>query len=348
MKPSRPLPPREPRRRRMARLRLRRVPPLSVVPTLLTLGNLLCGFAAIHYAAIPIGPSQVFGWSTLTVAGAVLFLAMFFDALDGTVARLTRSTSDFGAQLDSLADIVSFGVAPAYMMIRLVSHYYGPGTDGATLTLLGPDADNVYAKATWAVAGVYVSCAALRLARYNVETPSPAEEDHRWFRGLPSPGAAGAVASLIVLHQHLLVRVFHDQVPDTFAPAAALVIPAVTLLCAVAMVSRMRYAHAVNRYLRGRRSFMYVVWLAVVVVASLLWLQVTMAVGFTLYALSGPWGALMRTLRPQPAPPAVPEPAAAPGADGVEAAAADAAPGSPRPTSERPASEQPGGARRTP
>lgn len=290
--------PRTPRwRARPGRRRFRRVPPLSVVPTLLTLGNLLCGFAAIHYAALPIGVSQFFGWSTLTVAGAMIFLGMFFDALDGTVARLTRSASDFGAQLDSLADIVSFGVAPAYMMMRLVSHYYGPGwsdTLGGAPSILGPDADNVYGKIIWAIAAIYVSCAALRLARFNVETPSPAEEDHRSFRGLPSPGAAGTVASLIVLHQHLLVRTFADEAPLGFARASSLFIPLVTVLCSVAMVSRMRYAHIVNRYLRGRRSFRYIVWLVVPLVAAILWLQVTMAIAFVLYALSGPWNLLTR------------------------------------------------------
>jgi len=292
------------RRDRRARRRFRPVPPLSVMPTLLTLGNLLCGFAAIHYAALPIGTSQFFGWSTLTVAGAILFLAMFFDALDGTVARLTRSASDFGAQLDSLADIVSFGVAPAYMMMRLVSHYYGPGwseASGGGLSILGPDADSTYGKLIWAVAALYVSCAGLRLARFNVETPSPAEEDHRSFRGLPTPGAGGTVASLIVLHQHLLVKTFAEEAPPQFARFSSLLIPLVTVLCAIAMVSRMRYAHLVNRYLRGRRSFRYIAWLLVPVVAAILWLQVTMAIGFVLYALSGPWNSLLRRWRP-PAP----------------------------------------------
>jgi len=279
-----------------------------VVPTLLTLGNLLCGFAAIHYAALPIGPSQFFGWSTLTVAGAMLYLGMFFDALDGTVARLTRSSSDFGAQLDSLADIVSFGVAPAFMMMRLVSHYYGPGwseTAGGAPSILGPDADNTYAKIIWAIAAIYVSCAALRLARFNVETPSAAEEDHRSFRGLPSPGAAGTVASLIVLHQHLLVKTFAEDAPAGFARASSLFIPLVTILCAGAMVSRMRYAHIVNRYLRGKRSFRYIVAMFVPLIAAIFWLQVTMAIAFVLYALSGPWNLLMR--RPKLRPPSGPE-----------------------------------------
>ena len=73
--------------------------PISVVPTILTLANLVCGFAAIHYASEPLGPTAVFGWSTITVGGALIFLGMFFDAIDGSVARLTRSTSDLASAL---------------------------------------------------------------------------------------------------------------------------------------------------------------------------------------------------------------------------------------------------------
>lgn len=293
------------------RLRLRRMPPLSVVPTLLTLGNLLCGFGAIHYASLPIGPSQFLGWNTLTIAGTLLFVGMLCDALDGTVARLTRSSSEFGAQLDSLADIVSFGVAPAFMVIRLVTYYYGPEWSeaaGGGQSILGPDEGNVYAKVIWAIAAIYVSCAALRLARFNVETPSAAEEDHRWFRGLPSPGAAGTVASLILLHQHLLVKVWAQDAPAGFDRISSLFIPLVTILCAIAMVSRMRYAHLVNRYLRGRRSFLYVVFLAVLLVAAIFWLHAVMAAGFVVYALSGPWSAIFRRRKPGPdaAPPGAP------------------------------------------
>ena len=189
----------------------------SVLPTLLTLGNAICGFAAIHYAAKPIADTA-FGWSTLTVAGVLVFLGMFFDAIDGSVARLTRSTSDIGAQLDSLADVITFGVAPAFMTLRLISHYYGPAGD---LTILGP-ADSAYAKILWAIAAFYMCCTALRLARFNAEVRSAKEEDHLYFKGLPSPGAGGTVASLIVLHQHLLHETPGIEEGLAFARAAAL------------------------------------------------------------------------------------------------------------------------------
>ncbi|MGA1044093.1 MAG: CDP-alcohol phosphatidyltransferase family protein [Phycisphaerales bacterium] len=287
-------PPAKPRRfslrphTRGPRRRLRRV---AMLPALLTLGNLLCGFAAIHFAAKPVAATGFFGWSTLTVAGSLIFFGMFFDAIDGFVARLVKSTSVFGANLDSLADVVSFGVAPAFMMLRLVSHYYGP--DGAT-SIMGPEVDSVYARVAWAIAAVYICCTALRLARFNAEASAAGGEEHRTFFGLPSPGAAGAVASLIVLHQHLLHRPTAPEAELLFARASAAVIPAITLLVAFAMVSRLRYVHMTNRYLRGRHDFATLLKVVLPLAAAIWWPQITLAVGFTAYALSGPIRALRR------------------------------------------------------
>ena len=281
------------------RFRLRRrsrdgrpIPALAVIPALMTLGNLLCGFAAIHYAALPVAESEIFGWSTLTVAGCLVFAGMFLDALDGSVARLTRSASDLGAQLDSLADMVAFGVAPAYMMLRLVSHYFGPEQH-----LLGPDADNLYVRMTWTIGAAYVCCTALRLARFNVETPSTDADDHLWFRGLPSPGAAGCVASLILLHQNLLVKRFHGEFPPSYVKTSSLLIPLVTLMVALDMVSTMRYPHLINRWVAGRKSFRALVRIVIPVVMAVWWFQFALAACFVTYALSGPLGAMLRRMR---------------------------------------------------
>jgi len=271
-----------PRRHR----RRHHIPAISVIPTLLTLGNLIAGFAAIHYAAKPIETVGLWGWSSLTVSGALIFLGMFMDSIDGSVARLTHSFSDIGAQLDSLADLVTFGIAPAFMMMRLVSHYLGPET-GA---ILGPEADHAFARIVWGIAVVYLCCAAMRLARFNVETPGAAQEDHLIFRGLPTPGAAGAVASLIVLHQHWL----YTKTPATetaalmFARWTAFGMPIVTLLCAVAMVSSIPYIHFVNRYIRGRRSFAYVARLIFILFLAIWWFQEMLALAFTVYAITSP------------------------------------------------------------
>lgn len=295
------------RRRREARRR--RMRGIAAVPTMLTLGNLICGFAAIHYAMKPVETTRVFDWTTLYVAATLLFLGMFFDAIDGSVARLTRSTSDLGAQLDSLADVVSFGVAPAFMMLRLVSHYYYPPGQAAARPILGPEADSVFAKFLWAIAAVYVCCTALRLARFNAETTSAAEEDHRNFKGLPSPGAGGTIASLILLHQSLLSNGAQVSQSLTFDRAFALGLPFVTLICAFAMVSTVRYAHFVNRFLRAKRDFSSFVRLAIPVVVAVFFPHIALAVGFTLYALSGPAYALSLILRRRSvAPPSAPSP----------------------------------------
>lgn len=269
---------------------------LAVVPALMTLGNLICGFAAIHYAAMPVATSDIFGWSTLTVAGCLIFLGMFLDALDGSVARMTHSSSDLGAQLDSLADMVAFGVAPAYMMLRLVSHYYGPEHYTG---VLGPDADNLYGRITWTIAAVYICCTALRLARFNVETPSVDLHDHKWFRGLPSPGAAGCVTSLILLHQHLLAKQYGGEFPQGIEKGSSLCIPLVTLVAAMGMVSTMRYPHLINRWVAGRKDFRGLVRIVIPVVIALWWLQVALAVCFVAYAISGPCGAMIRSIRRQ-------------------------------------------------
>jgi len=295
-------------RARRLRGRLRRrpdraIPGLKVLPTMMTLANLVCGFAAIFYAARAgeAGGPTPFGWHPLTVAGVLVFLGMAFDAVDGSLARLTRSTSDLGAQLDSLADVVTFGVAPAFMMLRLVSLYYGPGDHGPAETILGPDAGNLYARLCWSVAAIYICCTALRLARFNVETASADEDDHLWFKGLPSPGAGGAVASLALLHQHLVLVTWKDELPAGFGRASALLIPLATMLCAFAMVSRVRYPHFVNRYLKGRKSVSAVALALMVVAVAVWWFHEALALALTGYALSGPVGALLRR-RPEAAP----------------------------------------------
>jgi CDP-diacylglycerol--serine O-phosphatidyltransferase len=270
----------------------RRIPPMSVIPTLCTLGNLIAGFAAIHYAAKDPAIKLLWGWTPLTFAGALVFLGMFLDAVDGSLARLTRSSSEIGAQLDSLADIVTFGLAPAFMTIRLVSIHLADET-----WIIGPEADNVFGKIIWSAAAVYVSCAALRLARFNVEMGNDQVNDHSLFRGLPSPGAAGTVASLVILHQHLLVTKFGGDVPIGFVQGAAMGIPFVMLLCAFGMVSSIPYIHFANRYFRGPRSFGYIVRVVVILTLCIWWFQEMVALGFTTYALSGPVRLVIHRLR---------------------------------------------------
>src|SRR5262245_34214816 len=265
-----------PRRRR---LRLR----LSMFPTMLTLGNLVCGVLAIAYLS---DASGMFAASRagdaehlIRSAGILILLGMVFDALDGRVARLTRTTTEFGGALDSLADVVSFGVAPALLAKTLVEQ-----TLGAT----GP-------KVAFVTAAFYAVCAALRLARYNAEHEEP---DHavRHFVGLPTPGAAGVLASAAICHKGLLAQFHLDDAGRAFA-ADVLRFGLLTGL-GLLMVSRVPYIHFANRFLAGRRpiGFIALVVLFVALALHFSWEYMVGAV-FLLYAVSGPIAVIPRLVR---------------------------------------------------
>lgn len=224
---------------------------IAVLPSMLTLGNLVCGVHAIRYAAD----------GKLTLAAWMVFLAMVFDALDGKVARLTGASSRFGAELDSLADVVSFGLAPAFIV-----------------AMQSVAAESEHARLVWLCAMVYCVCAALRLARFNVETTLD-ERSHRFFRGLPSPAAAGQVVSLIVLHHYLHERLQMDVVQH--------VIPTVAFLAGVLMVSRVRYPHVVNLYLDGHHAFADVVFLAIAALLMATVKELTLAAAFSAFTAIG-------------------------------------------------------------
>jgi len=282
-------------RKSRVRRRVRKVmPPQIVWPLLFTLGNLVAGFAAIHYAtksAEWVGP---WGWSGLTMAGSMVFLGMFLDCVDGSVARLTKSVTPLGAMLDSLADLVTCGVAPAMMVLALVGGYLGK--DGQ-LTVLGPDADMPWGKVVWAIAAVYVCCTALRLARFNVEThPEEGPDDDIEFHGIPSPGAAGVVVALIMLHQHVLANGI-DAV--WLGRSYAFGVPIVALCCALGMVSRIPYNHFLGRYLARPQTFRFLSTTVIIIFFSIWWFQETVAVGFIWYALTGPFEVIKKRRKSQ-------------------------------------------------
>lgn len=196
---------------------------IYLLPNLLTTGALFAGFYAI-LAAMKGEYHQ---------AGAAVFVAMFFDGLDGQVARLTNTQSDFGIQYDSLSDMVSFGVAPAVLAFSWMLHHLG--------------------KLGWAAAFVYASCAALRLARFNSQAGSA---DRRHFIGLPSPTAAALVAGLAWLG--------HDWPPHFAATVGA---AAVTALAGILMVSNFRYRSLKGIDLRGRVPFPVILGVVLLLVA---------------------------------------------------------------------------------
>jgi len=222
-----------------------------VLPTLLTLGNAACGFGAITYAA-RVGPDPAEHF--LFISAVLIFLAMLFDMLDGSAARLARQTSEFGAQLDSLCDGVSFGIAPAFLMLQFL-HWMEPAS-GQLEEQFQPWFEYP-SRLLWVIASLFALCALLRLARFNVETDE--EDSHTFFSGLPSPAAAATVASFPIALMGLRTRadasagawqaLAHWLIPTTY-----LVLPAITLCVAVLMVSRFRYAHFFNQLFRGHRS----------------------------------------------------------------------------------------------
>src|SRR3954447_5614259 len=196
LRPDRPKLSREHRRRRMRRHGRRAyIRSVYFLPSMATLGNAVCGFGAMYVAAFDstnVGNDPWAKWFAtpkFLAAAYMIFLAMVFDALDGRLARFTRHTTDFGGQLDSLADVVSFGAAPAFIALLLFKNE-------------GPFVPFVVSRLIWGMGAVYFACAAIRLARFNVSNEH-GEQHHYSFLGLPSPGAAGAVVAFILMQQDL-------------------------------------------------------------------------------------------------------------------------------------------------
>lgn len=212
---------------------------VPVLPSILTAGNLACGVTAILCAASS---------KDLLFAGAVLvFVAMIADMLDGKVARLTGGEGEFGAELDSLADVVSFGVAPAMLVHRIVlgEHPGGIVTEGERFI--------------WLVAVLYAVMTALRLARYNVEHR---REPTRAFRGLPSPGAAAFLCSWVMYYAWFSTddRFATDLLSfgmsyETWSTTVKSMLMVFTVLVGFLMVSNVRFPHVGNTLLGDRVGF---------------------------------------------------------------------------------------------
>jgi len=261
---------------------------IAVLPTLLTLGNAVCGFAAIACAGKIDGTEGSEPYFAL--AGWLIVAAMLFDSLDGYVARLARTSSKFGAELDSLCDAVSFGVAPAFLLLRM-----GPGWKPEPL----------WHQLLACIATLYVVCAILRLARFNVETSlDPA--GHRRFRGLPSPGAAGCLASLAILRGDLArgrwPGINLEMVQGSLEVWATLGALAIALL----MVSRVPYPHMTKQILRGRRPFSHLIQVILAVFVLVLARELALVLIFWIYGLGIParytiLRSLRREARPAPA-----------------------------------------------
>lgn len=218
-----------------------------LLPSLITTFGFFSGF----YALI-----SVFNENYYYAAWAILF-AGFFDFMDGKVARLTNTTSEFGVQYDSLSDLMSFGVAPAFLAYSWVLQPYG--------------------RIGWMAAFLYAICGALRLARYNVHAGSGEVIGNR-FIGLPIPAAAGFIASLVILANDFLVM-------EKIHP---LIIVACVYFLAFLMVSNVRYLSFKKLGFNKRRPFSMLVFmiLFIYIIATIPELMLFMLAAT--YAISGP------------------------------------------------------------
>lgn len=218
---------------------------IYLLPNLLTTAGLFSGFYAIVMSMN----------SHFEAAAVAIFVAMIFDGLDGRVARITNTQSDFGAEYDSMADMVSFGMAPA-----LVAYNFG-------LTELG--------KIGWLAAFVYVACAALRLARFNTQI---GKADNRFFQGLASPAAAALVAGMV------WVGIDYEIDGNDFG----LVVALVTGISGLLMVSNFKYNSFKELDWHGKVPFVaiLVVMLVFIVVATAP--SLVLFIVFLLYAIAGP------------------------------------------------------------
>lgn len=232
------------RRRRWEQLREHRRQGIFLLPSLFTTGNLFCGFLALILA------SQM----RFAEAAAAIFVAMVLDLLDGKVARLTKTTTQFGVEFDSLADVVSFCVAPAFLLYVMVLRDLG--------------------RAAWLGALLYVICGALRLARFNVQV---GVADRRYFVGLSTPAAAGLVCAAALLIDGAELARWQG-----FGIGAGL------YLVALLMVSTFRYYSFkdVDFAKRHPAKVLVLVVLGTIIVA--IHPQWFLALLFGAYALSGP------------------------------------------------------------
>jgi CDP-diacylglycerol--serine O-phosphatidyltransferase len=261
---------------------------VAVIPTLMTLANCVCGFMAIHFTARGmVSPDEIvfakWGVTFYALAAGMIFMGMVCDMLDGHLARLADSASDFGGQLDSMSDMVSFGAAPAFLMMHLFGDVWRAEVGGPVSLFFG----NSFSRIVWIVAAIYVSCTALRLARYNVEN-SPDAESHKTFKGLPCPAAAGVIASLCFLYCYLTNNIEASIAPifsKYFSTMIISSLPIITLGLSFLMVSQISYDHIVSKLTQGRKPFGYVAMF--VIALMLLWWQfpITIAVGFIAFAI---------------------------------------------------------------
>jgi CDP-diacylglycerol---serine O-phosphatidyltransferase len=261
---------------------------IYILPSIFTVGTLLCGYFAIlsTFRAIELQTAGISAGLALIAfdnAAKAIGWAILFDGMDGRIARLTNSTSEFGREFDSLADVITFGVAPALLA-------FAWGVRALDVTY-GAEAVKHLRQIGWVVSFAYVICGAARLARFNIDS-GKGTQDRRFFIGLPIPAAAGVVAAIVHWTKNPLDEWIHGAVGL-----------GLMAILAYLMVSRVRYYSFKAVNLRQRRPYVAIIALGLIV-----WLIAAYSepVLFTLaltYLLSGPLSRIISRWRPQPPAP---------------------------------------------
>lgn len=261
---------------------------IYIIPSMFTIGNILCGFYAVinsvkGYQAYPEQATHLFDNAARAIGIAVLL-----DGLDGRIARMTKTTSEFGVELDSIADVITFGIAPA-----VVAYTWGYGSIPGLERL------------AWGISFFFLICGALRLARFNVMARAPRfsvpgntpKLDKRYFVGLPIPPAAGLLAAVI----HFVPQPLSTYGSEDARMYSWVLLIGMTLL-AVLMVSKIRYTSFKNVGPQSNKPLIILPLLSLLVAGIWFYSQWVLLILASVYVSHGllmkVWGLMSRFRRP--------------------------------------------------
>jgi CDP-diacylglycerol---serine O-phosphatidyltransferase len=268
-----------------------------IVPSIITIANIFCGFHSViesmkGFQQLALGPDMLASATRhFDLAAISIGFAVLFDFLDGRIARMANATSEFGVELDSIADVLSFGIAPA-----VLAYTWGYGSIPG------------FQKLAWAVSFMFLVCGALRLARFNVQARKPvAQETHpklakKYFLGMPIPAGASLIAAIVHFTPRPLIartepnQIFNISLDSNFYGFLMLLLVAILALLMVSTVRYNSFKGAGPHNANTRRT---VILIAVVMFAIYTWSQVTLLVMAVCYVSMGPLGKLLSMLRPR-------------------------------------------------
>lgn len=261
---------------------------IYILPSFFTVGTLVCGYYALLSTLrgtemLAAGMATSLSMAPFDSAAKAVGWAVLFDGLDGRIARLTNSTSDFGREFDSLADVITFGIAPAFLAyawgVRAVNAVYGT------------DLVFYLRQVGWIITFMFVICGAARLARFNIDS-SKGAGDRRFFIGLPIPAAAGVLAAMVHWAKYPLSE-------WTFGVLWLGVIAILALL----MISRIRYYSFKAFDLRRRRPHVAIIMIGLIVWAIWAFSEPVLLTIALTYGLSGPIMRITSRFRTNPPAP---------------------------------------------